>query len=73
MSGEAAIGLRDKGSSTPPTLAETDAIGICLGACTITIARRQEGRLSFSQIRHEGKVDQVLRQLLVAALPAKVS
>jgi predicted CoA-substrate-specific enzyme activase len=53
-------------------LDEAEAIGICLGASTITIARRQGEHRSFSQIRHEGKVDEVLRQFLDTALPARV-
>lgn len=51
---------------------ETATIGLCLGACTVTIARRQGDRLSFSRIRHEGKVEAVLREFLGDALPARV-
>lgn len=73
MSVESATGGQNMGASQPPHTDDTDAIGICLGACTITIARRQGGSRSFLQIRHEGKVDDVLRQFLDTALPARVS
>ncbi|MGA7827262.1 MAG: acyl-CoA dehydratase activase, partial [Geobacteraceae bacterium] len=62
-----------KDNTTPPSSGTPDALGICLGATTITLARRQAGRLSLAQIRHEGKVDEVLRKFLDAALPARVS
>lgn len=52
---------------------ESDALGICLGASTITLARQQKGRLSLSRIRHEGKVDEVLKQLFDSVLPTRVS
>ncbi len=73
MLDESTTGLPNTGTSQPPAADESDAIGICLGASTITIARQKGGHLSFSQIRHEGKVDKVLRQFLDSALPARVS
>ncbi|MHC1698243.1 MAG: acyl-CoA dehydratase activase [Geobacteraceae bacterium] len=69
MSAESATAAGIRGTAHD----EAEAIGICLGACTITIARRQGGQRVFSQIRHEGKVDEVLRQFLDTALPARVS
>jgi predicted CoA-substrate-specific enzyme activase len=60
------------GASPTTSLGENDSIGLCLGACSITIARRHGGRLSFSRLQHDGKVDEVLRQFLGTALPARV-
>lgn len=51
---------------------ETSTIGLCLGASTVTIARRDGDRLSFSRVRHEGKVEEALQQFLDDALPARV-
>jgi predicted CoA-substrate-specific enzyme activase len=48
------------------------SIGICLGACTITIARRSEEGVSFSSITHDGRVAEELQTLLAQALPARV-
>jgi predicted CoA-substrate-specific enzyme activase len=48
------------------------ALGICLGACTITVARRNGNDLSFASIPHDGKVAEVLQSILAPALPARV-
>jgi predicted CoA-substrate-specific enzyme activase len=51
---------------------ESSAVGICLGACTLTLAQRKEGAIFFSSITHDGKVAESLRNILAESLPAKV-
>jgi len=56
----------DAGEGLPP------AIGLCLGACSISIARRIEGELALESIPHDGKVEVVLGRILAESLPARV-
>lgn len=51
---------------------EPPAIGICLGACSVGVARRTGDRLSFESIPHDGKVEDVLHRILAETLPARV-
>lgn len=48
------------------------ALGLCLGACAITIARQNGGDITFGRMVHDGKVAEVLRGILSTSLPAKV-
>jgi len=41
-----------------------NSIGICLGASTVSIAERNDGTLWFSRINHEGRVSEVLQNIL---------
>jgi predicted CoA-substrate-specific enzyme activase len=52
--------------------AKPSALGICLGACTLTLAYRTEDGISFSGITHDGKVADALSIVLDRSLPAKV-
>ena len=49
-----------------------NAIGICLGASTISIARRSGEKIDYSRINHDGKVAQVFREILERNLPARL-
>jgi len=72
MSAKSPVASGSNDTTTDVRSGRADVIGLCLGASTITIARRKGDRLCYSQVRHEGKVSVVLRQLLEAALPARV-
>ena len=48
------------------------ALGLCLGACAITIARQNGGDITFGRMVHDGKVAEVLRGILSTSLTAKV-
>jgi len=50
----------------------TAVVGICLGACTVTLAQRTSEGTSFTSISHDGKVADVLRAILAETLPARV-
>jgi predicted CoA-substrate-specific enzyme activase len=50
----------------------TDAIGLCLGACSISTAWRRNGQIVLRSIPHAGKVAEVLECTLSHALPARV-
>jgi len=47
-------------------------MGVCLGACSVTVARRDGDGLSLESVPHDGKVEEVLRRVLAEALPARV-
>jgi predicted CoA-substrate-specific enzyme activase len=49
-----------------------NAIGICLGASTISIAGRSGEKIEFSHISHDGKVAQTLREVLDGNPTAKL-
>ncbi len=48
------------------------AIGICIGASTISIARKTGEKIEFSRVHHDGKVARVLTEILDGNLPAKL-
>ncbi|MRR33152.1 CoA activase [bacterium] len=61
-------------AKAPPTncAGGEPALGLCLGACSVTVARRSGGELTFESIPHDGKVAEVLRRILENALPARI-
>ncbi len=48
------------------------AVGICLGASTISIVQRKNGKISFSRISHGGKVEDSVRKIIHSAVPSRV-
>jgi len=52
--------------------ADPACIGLCLGACTVTIAKRTGHGVTFDSIPHDGKVGDVLRKALTKLLPARI-
>jgi predicted CoA-substrate-specific enzyme activase len=58
--------------ATSPPRKTGAALGLCLGACAITIARQNGGDITFGRMVHDGKVAEVLRGILETSLPAKV-
>lgn len=61
------------GTLVKNTSVRTSALGICLGACTITLARMTDQGISYSGITHDGKVAETLRSVLAESLPAQVA
>ncbi len=59
-------------SGTTDSAAEPGAVGLCLGACTVTIAKRTGESVTFESIAHDGKVGDVLRKSLAGLLPARI-
>ncbi len=51
---------------------EPHSVGLCLGACTVTIAKRTRNTVTFERIPHGGKVGDVLRKSFSDLLPARV-
>ena len=48
------------------------SVGVCLGASTISIAQRTNGKISFSRIAHGGSVEDSVRKIINIAVPARV-
>jgi predicted CoA-substrate-specific enzyme activase len=72
MLDEAPIQADTQGTLLVNRTTESSAVGICLGACTLTLAQRKEEGISFSSITHDGKVAESLRNVLAESLPSKV-
>jgi predicted CoA-substrate-specific enzyme activase len=49
-----------------------NAIGICIGASTISIAKKLGESIDFSRVHHDGKVARTLTEILDENLPAKL-
>jgi predicted CoA-substrate-specific enzyme activase len=50
----------------------SNAIGICLGASTVSVALRAAGEIRFSRLPHDGKVAHVLDEVLAAHPSARL-
>ena len=50
----------------------SNAIGICLGASTVSVALRAAGEIRFSRLPHDGKVAHVLDEVLAAHRSARL-
>ena len=50
----------------------SESVGICLGASTISIAQRINGKINFSRIAHGGKVEDSVRKIIHSVVPSHV-
>ncbi|HXV19401.1 MAG TPA: acyl-CoA dehydratase activase [Desulfuromonadales bacterium] len=50
----------------------SNALGICLGASTVSVALRTAGEIRFSRLPHDGKVARVLDEVLAAHRSARL-
>jgi len=50
----------------------SQAVGICVGAVTLSLAEESGGRISFESVTHDGRVAEVLKGLLEARPGARV-
>jgi len=48
------------------------SVGICLGASTISIAQRINGKISFSRVAHGGKVEDSVKKIIHNSVPSRI-